>query len=370
MREIIATGRTVEEATENGCMELGRSRNEVSVEILEMPVNKLFKKIPAKVKITIEEEEAAPEQAARQAASETKAAPVASAKPQEAAPAQQALRQPEKGLILETEPEKPIDLATNKSAAAAVEYLAGIFRAMGAEDIEITAVLQGDATLLRVEGENFADLVDIRGETIQALSYLTDRAVNKGIDKKEQEYLRVRLDVAGYRNRREGELVSLAKKVGQEVVRTKRSRTLAPMNSYERLIVHTAISKIEGLTSESIGADAERRVVIKSTAPDATEGEDWKPYNKKNNRGDKPRRPRPAGNAGGGDRDRRYGNKGGNGGRNNSGPRGGNNGPRPSAPGREFADRPRTGNEAPKVPDRRESIRDGEDLPLYGKIDL
>lgn len=383
MNEIIVTGKTVEEATEKGCAQLGKSRDEVSVEILEMPVKKLFKSIPAKVKITVlggaepvaepvvaPQPQAAKPVAAPVAAPPQSAAPVAPAAPAAAAPPPAAEKPAKKAVLTEEEPTEDIDLSQNKPAAMACEYLLGIFKAMGSQDVNITAFKQGDATLLRVEGADISSLVETKGETIQALSYLTDRTVNKGVDKKDPDYLRLRLDVAGYRGRREGELVELAKRTGSEVARTKRSRTLAPMNPYERLIVHTTISEMENLISESIGSDTERRVVIKSTEPGATDGEDWRPARsggRNNNRG-----------GGGRDRDRRNNNR--SGGRdrernsNNRGGRGPGQGgkgfQRSSAPEREYADRPRDPDQAPIVPKRKDAVLDGEDLPLYGKIEL
>ncbi|MDL2328094.1 RNA-binding protein, partial [Ruminococcaceae bacterium OttesenSCG-928-A11] len=231
---------------------------------------------------------------------------------------------------------------------------------------------QGDATLFRIEGEKVASKIEIRGEVIQALSYLVDRAVNSGVDKKEADYLRVRLDVAGYRNRREGELIALANRTGQEVARTARSRTLAPMNPYERLIVHTTISKIEGITSESIGVDTERRVVIKSLAANATDGGDWRPPRKG---GGGNRRDGRGGRGGDRGRNDRSGNRDGRrndrGGRDNRGGGGGRRFDRPSStPEREYAGKTRDPGAAPVVPDRREAVRDGDDLPLYGKIEL
>lgn len=370
MREVIVTGKTVEEATEAGCAQLGLSRDEVSVEILEMPVKKLFKTSPAKVRITSDDgkEEAAP----------------APAQPQMAAPAPVVVKpdiivqkteekrpqKAEKKTSDPQEPEVPIDLSQDSPAKTAAEYLTSIFTAMGASDVNVFAFQQGDATMLRVEGESIQGLIDTRGETLQALSYLTDRAVNKGVDKKSNDYMRVRLDVAGYRGRREGELVSLAERTAEEVNRTKRSRTLAPMNPYERLIVHTTISEIEGVRSESIGADTERRVVVKSTAPDATDGEDWRPPRKQGGSGGGGRRPQGQGGgrpgSGGGPRGRKPGSGGGRGRGDNAGKWQKPN----NTPEREYADKkPEPGSE-PIVPQRRDAIRDGDDLPLYGKIEL
>ena len=380
MRQVITTGKSVEEATENACRELGLSRDEVSVEILEMPIKKLFKSLPAKVKVTVmgDEEEIAP---AKHLSPEEVEKPAAKkeAVPKTAPGPKAARAEKPADKLLPQEPEEAIDLAQNERARAAVTYLMEIITAMGAEgDAEVTAVKQGDATLLRVTGESINDKMEIRGETIQALSYLIDRAVNTGIDKKESEYVRIRLDIAGYRNRRETELMALAQRTGKEVAQTGRSRTLAPMNPYERLIVHTAISQIEGIASESIGSDVDRRVVVKSLAPNATEGEDWRPPSKD--------RERRGGGARGGnyksgarsgertDRGDRAGNRPGGGSRGrDSLPRGGKpyDGFKPTnTPEREYADKPRDLSTGPIVPQQREAIRDGEDLPLYGKIKL
>ena len=360
MREIIATGASVEEATENACQELGLARWEVSVEILEMPSKKLFKNIPAKVKVTAD--------AAEEPVEEKKAAPEAP-RPAPAPRAEKPAHKPAESRAAKTtileDPEEEriaIDLAQNAPARQAVEYITDIFAALGVSDLSVTAFSQGDATLFCVDGEEVSRVMDIRGDTIQSFSYLIDRAVNKSAEKREGAYLRVRLDIAGYRDRRETELLALAQRVGGEVQRTHRSRTLPPMNSYERLIIHTAISKMEGLASESVGADMDRRVVVKSTAPDATEGGEW--------RMDRP--DRRGGSKGGGrdnrDRDRnRPPRDGGKGGRGDK--RGGGGGGRSYTPEREYADRQEITGQ-PIVPERREAISDADELPLFGKIEL
>lgn len=366
MREVITTGKTVEEATEAACRELGLSRDEVSVEIIDMPAKKLFKTIPAKVRVTANTGEEENEPKIEEKPAEN-AAPAVKAEAPKAQAAQAANEKPaEPGKVLPQEPEEEIDLAGNPRAKMAADYLESIFSAMGLTDVNLTVVKQGDATLLRVAGDEIDKKMEVRGETIQALSYLIDRSVNSGVDKKDPEYIRIRLDIAGYRNRRESELMSLADKTGREVAKTGRSRTLAPMNPYERLIVHTAISKMDGITSESIGVDVERRVVVKSLAANATDGEDWRPPRRDNRdnrgggRGGDRRGGRPGGNRGGGGRggDRRGGGYGGGYQKNSS------------TPQREYADRKRDPNAKPIVPEQREAIRDGEDLPLYGKIEL
>ncbi|MFV0353329.1 MAG: RNA-binding cell elongation regulator Jag/EloR [Oscillospiraceae bacterium] len=359
MREVISTGKTVEEAVEKGCQELGLSRDDVSVEILDLPVKRLFKSVPAKVRVSADdvEHEVAAEKpvvekkvpAEKQELPEQKKKDVVQA---EAAP---------KATSFFTEPEEPIEVAPNSGVSRAVSYVSGILDAAGVEQHQIHAFKQGDSTLLRIESDTVSQYLEIRGDTIQALSYLTERAVNKGIDKKDPEFVRLRLDVEGYRNRREAELTELARQVAKDVLKNNRHRTLQPMNAYERLIVHTTISEIDGLESESTGADTERQVVIKSTDPSATDGGEWKAKREYKGGGKKPR-------------DGRGGHSGSRpGGSSRRGPSRGRNfqdKPRTSTPEREFANKERNANAQPVVPKQREAITDGQDLPLYGKIEL
>lgn len=381
MKEIIMTGKTVEEATEAGCAELGLSREQVTVEIIDMPVKKLFKSVPAKVKVTSVLAE--PEADARFEPAPAKPAVEKPEKPVKkeavAEMAKSAVRQPApkaaKAKALPDQPEVEIDIEANEPVKRAVEYLSTIFTAAGAGELALTAASQGDAVLIRVNGAGIQNVIETKGEVVQALSYLTDRAINKGVDKKDENYIRVRLDVAGYRNRREDELLALAQKTAKEVLTTKRSRTLAPMNPYERLIVHTAISEIDGLSSESIGADTERRVVVKSTAPDATQGDDWRPQRKESggrrNTNSRDRDNSHSHGRGGRDRDNRPRNNDGNRGNRGGGQgRPSYGGQKTSTPEREYANRAADPGAEPVVPERREAVKDGDGLPLYGKIEL
>ena len=355
MREVIMTGKTVEDAVLAGCQELGVSRDDLkmSYEVLEMPVKKLFKSIPAKVKIVVEEEEApvveaapAPKKAEAPAAPAQKAEPAAPAVPAEKKAEEKPAVAP--APAAEEETEEPIEIEGNAKVSAAVEYLKTVFSAMGVEDVEFTATQKGEATIIHVAGNNVSVLIGRRGETMESLSYLASLVANRlGGD-----YMKLGLDVAGYRDKREKDLEALARRVGQKVLSTGRSFAMEPMNPYERRILHSAIGKMEGLRSESKGEGPERRVVIYSTAPNA-----------RNDRPDHDRRPRQ-----GGRNDRRFDKKGG---RSNRGDRGDRRGPRPSSvPAREFADRPRDPAAAPVAPARTERINDAADFELFGKIEL
>ena len=370
MREIEMTGKTVELAVQAACDALGVDRDDINVsyEVLDFPVKKLFKSIPARVRVTVEEPEAAP--AAAAPASQPEAAPAPAA---EAAPAEEPAAAP--AAAAEDAGETPLDIAADARLQAAVDYLKPICERMGASGLEFTAVKKGEATILRVKGEHVGVLIGRRGETMESLSYLTSLVINR----MEGSYIKLGLDVAGYRGKREDDLAALAGRIAERVKRTGCYYEMEPMNPYERHLIHTAIAAIDGVRSESTGEGTDRRVVIYSTDPDACN----LPDRDNGRRGRGPRRDGGRGNGRGsrggrndrGPRDggrgpRRDGGRGGRGGRDAG--RGGRGGSRGSyVPGREFADTPRDPDARPQVPSRTERIHDdaGDDF-AFGKIEL
>ena len=155
MRSIEMSARTVEAAVEAACEALGVSRDDLNVtyEVLEFPTRKFFKTIPAKVRVTVEEPEAAPVQAAAPAPAETPApeAPETPAAPAEETPAAPAEAPAETAADDE---EKPLDIAADARLQAAVDYLTPIFQLMGVEDFTFSALQKGEATILRVSGSH------------------------------------------------------------------------------------------------------------------------------------------------------------------------------------------------------------------------
>ena len=359
-----ATGKTVDEARAKACALLGVQADDlnVSYEVIEMPQKTGFlglKTTPAKVRVSVDEpdapaapvveEKVEPEvkpvveetPAEEPKAEEPAAAPVA----EEAAPVEEAADPAAEG----EEPEVPINIEENAKVKAAVDYLKEVIALMGVENVTFSAVQKGEATIIRLDGEKLGALIGRRGETMESLSYLASLVANR----LEGDYIKLGLDVAGYRDKRESDLTALAQRIGAKVRKTGRSFAMEPMNPYERRIIHSAIGKMEGVRSESKGEGRDRRVVIYSTAPNA-----------RNDRPDQERRPRQGG--------RRDGGRGGKqGGPRHDGRRGDRRGPKGSSvPGREFADRPRDTGAAPKAPARTERINDAADFALFGKIEL
>ena len=375
-----ATGKTVDEARAKACALLGVQTDDmnVSYEVLEMPQKTGFlglKLTPAKVKVSVEEPDAPVQEPAPEAAPAAPAPEAAApAEAEQPAPEQPAAeKEPEAAAVEaeapaaeEEETEVPINIEENNKVKAAVEYLREVIALMGVENVTFSAVQKGEATIIRLDGEKLGALIGRRGETMESLSYLASLVANR----LEGDYIKLGLDVAGYRDKRESDLTALAQRIGAKVRKTGRSFAMEPMNPYERRIIHSAISKMEGVRSESKGEGRDRRVVIYSTAPDAqTENT----YGERRPRGGRGNGRRPGGsrsNGGyrGGNRSDR-GAQGGNRGGYRSGGRPANRGPRPSGvPERTYAPR-EAENAAPVAPKRTERVDDFADFS-FGKIEL
>ena len=373
IRKQEATGKTVDEARAKACALLGVQADDlnVSYEVLEMPQKTGFlglKTTPAKVCVSVEEPDApaAPAAApapAAEAAPEVPAAPVEEPAAPVEAPAAEAEQPaaeqaaPVAGAAADEETEVPIVIEENAKVKAAVEYLQEVIAKMGVENVTFSAVQKGEATIIRLDGEKLGALIGRRGETMESLSYLASLVANR----LEGDYIKLGLDVAGYRDKRESDLTALAQRIGAKVRKTGRSFAMEPMNPYERRIIHSAISKMEGVRSESKGEGRDRRVVIYSTAPDAqTENT----YGERRGRGGNRNGRRPGGNRNGGYRGERRSNGGYRGSRSGA-PRG----PRPSSvPERTYAPRDAE-SAAPVAPKRTERVDDFADFS-FGKIEL
>lgn len=205
IKEAICTGATIEEAREKAVAELMAPENvEVKIEVLEMPVKKtfgLFGGAPAKVRASYEE----------------------------------------------------------SPAGKAIDYLKRVLEGMGIPDVTVKEIQEDNHYRLDLDcGENHGAIIGRRGETLDALQYLTSLVANRGAE----EYIRISLNVGDYREKRDETLRGLARKNANQVLKYGRNVVLEPMNPYERRVIHTAIQEIEGVQSHSIGSDSDRRVVI------------------------------------------------------------------------------------------------------------
>ena len=357
-----STGKTVDEARAKACALLGVQADDlnVSYEVLEMPQKTGFlglKTTPAKVRVSVEEPDA-PAAAPAKPVEVVAEQPVETAAPvQETAPvaeqAPAAVEEPAETAEEAEEVEVPIVIEENAKVKAAVDYLREVITLMGVENVTFSAVQKGEATIIRLDGEKLGALIGRRGETMESLSYLASLVANR----LEGDYIKLGLDVAGYRDKRESDLTALAQRIGAKVRKTGRSFAMEPMNPYERRIIHSAIGKMEGVRSESKGEGRDRRVVIYSTDPNAVaESANARP------RGPRGGRDRSGGYHRGGER---RGDRNGRGPRNGNGGRGGY---RSNVPERTYTPRDAE-NAAPVAPKRTERVDDFADLS-FGKIEL
>jgi spoIIIJ-associated protein len=143
-------------------------------------------------------------------------------------------------------------------------FLSGLLDHMGVEaDIEITTRENGGLDV-SLNGDNMGALIGRRGRTLDAIQHLTNYSVNKGSEKR----MHINVDAEDYRSKREESLVHLAEKMAAKAIKYRRSMALEPMNSYERHIIHTALQDYEGVTTSSIGTEPNRRVVVSYVKPE------------------------------------------------------------------------------------------------------
>ena len=115
---------------------------------------------------------------------------------------------------------------------------------------------------ITIVGDDASALIGHHGDTLDALQYLANLASARKNIKGERDKSRVTLDIEGYRKKREETLRALARRMAAKALRNKRSVMLEPMSAYERRIIHSEIQGIEGVSTNSIGSDNNRKIVI------------------------------------------------------------------------------------------------------------
>lgn len=137
-------------------------------------------------------------------------------------------------------------------------YLADVLTKLGVTNVVIEATETEDGAEFDVNGDDIGFIIGHRGETLDALQYLTGLVVNHI----HEEYFRVIINIGNYREKREKTLEVLGRKLAFRACKTGKKVSLEPMNPYERRIIHTAVQKVRGATSWSEGENLQRHVVI------------------------------------------------------------------------------------------------------------
>ena len=264
-KSIEVHGKTTDDAIAKGLAELGLERDDVSVEIVERGKKGVFGigAVEAVVRLSYEAPDEAPKPAAKPA---VKPAPKPAAKPE---PKPEAAKPaPKPAPAPKAEPPKPATAAYARPEGSQAQqteaFLKGLLAHMGVQaDITISQRENGGLDV-QLSGEHIGAVIGRRGETLDAIQYLTNYAVNRGSDR----HGHINVDAENYRSKREDSLVHLAEKMAEKAIKYKRSMALEPMNSYERHVIHAALQDYEGVTTSSIGTEPNRRVVVSYVRPE------------------------------------------------------------------------------------------------------
>ena len=280
MRSGEFTGRSIDEAVFHGLQELGLSIDEVVIETLQTESKGLFgigAKL-ARVRLTERDQEAeAPAKSPRafqeERREERRPVERRENRPQEGRPNREAPRReprPEGRSADQPrreEPRRQQEPAAEEYAYSAEvakdhpagQFLSGLLQHMGVEADVRAAEVEGGVRLA-IDSRTKGLLIGRRGETLDAMQYLTSLVVNR--TRKQEKYLRVTLDTEDYRSKREDTLVRLARRQAARVKSTGRPISMEPMNPYERRVLHASLQGNPYVTTHSEGAEPNRRVVI------------------------------------------------------------------------------------------------------------
>lgn len=202
LKRIVKTAKSVDEAIHEALGELGANRDQVEIEILEEATKGLFGILggkEAKVAVTLKE----------------------------------------------------------TAASVAAAFLDELFFGMGIK-VQVSCTLNDNDLDINLEGPDMGIVIGKRGETLDAIQYLTSLVVNKA----DGPYIKVTIDTENYRAKRKEALETLASRIADKVAKSGRRYILEPMNPYERRIIHAALQDNEKISTYSIGEEPNRKVVV------------------------------------------------------------------------------------------------------------
>ena len=254
MKTITRKGASVEDAIAAALQELNVTRDKVDVEIVDAGKKGFlgFGAREAEVTVTIKEtvEPQVNEFEEKKEVAQQEAIESAVNEETIIAPAEPAMQIVE----VETDPALSDELAINETKT----YVSDIAKAMGIDDLVIKHEMDGKYLSFQLESEKAAFLIGKRGQTLNALQQLAQLVANKT----SEQFKVVRLDVGDYRERREQSLEQFAERMADQAVRNGRKVQLEPMPSYERKVIHNALSNRLDIETYSEGTDPNRYLVI------------------------------------------------------------------------------------------------------------
>jgi spoIIIJ-associated protein len=271
IKEVIAVGKTIIEAKENARLALGADElAEVQYEIQDAGTKGFlgFLSRPAKVRAFIE----LPDSGEKRQRGDKKRNDKKNSnnkknnnnpqkKQEERAPKAKAEEKPRTEVI----PEESLKMErrfVEDGEDMSYDFVKTLLADIGlSAEAELYACEDGTRRITIV-GDDASTLIGHHGDTLDALQYLANLASARKNSKGERDKSRVTLDIEGYRKKREETLRALARRMAQKALRNKRSVMLEPMSAYERRIIHSEIQGIEGVSTNSIGSDNNRKIVI------------------------------------------------------------------------------------------------------------
>lgn len=171
--------------------------------------------------------------------------------------------EPKKGLFgIGAAPAKISAVYTPSPAKLALEFVKQLINDMGLNVSVEMKDYDNDGKLIDINGDGAGVLIGHHGETLDSLQYLANLAANKRVDGEKRDYVKITVDAEGYRAKREETLRALARRMADRVLKYKKSVMLEPMNPYERRIIHSEIQNIEGVSTNSIGSESNRKIVV------------------------------------------------------------------------------------------------------------
>ena len=275
IKEVTAVGKDILEAKENARVALGAGElDDVQFEIVDAGSKGIFGIIgvrPAKVRAFVE----LPDTAERKPRHERprREKPQGEKKPQQKKENQQNKNkkpekraeekksQPKSEVIPETEL-KMERRSVSEGEDMSFDFVKTVIADIGLNaEAELYACEDGTRRI-NIVGDDASALIGHHGDTLDALQYLANLASARKNIRGERDKSRVTLDIEGYRAKREDTLRALARRMAQKALRNRRSVMLEPMSAYERRIIHSEIQSIEGVSTNSIGSDNNRKIVI------------------------------------------------------------------------------------------------------------
>lgn len=261
MKSFESKAKTVEEAISLGLEKLGVSFEDVTIDIVSEGGKGFLGFLgakPAVVNLTLKDEEVESSVVKQILDPVNESAKTVKEQAEK-------VKQAVKDKIVETKQEPAAAVTENAVSkemtaqqSKAVDFLSNLTKLMGV-DVTIQSHVDEEGNVrVNMHGDTLGILIGRRGETLDAIQYLTSLYVNRG----QEGYTRVTLDTENYRAKREEALIRLANRMANRAVKTGRKVSLEPMNPYERRILHSALQKNDAVTTHSEGEEPNRHVVI------------------------------------------------------------------------------------------------------------